>query len=106
MNDATVDVFGALCLVDLDFLLTSADLGENVALGFLLGPRVNAGGRIGQADLGAVLARRDPRRAHPARTAADDEEVVVVVGHRSDSVQRQASAFKPRRAKSKRLLGS
>lgn len=33
-------------------------------LGFLLGPRVNAGGRIGQADLGArLLASTDPREA-------------------------------------------
>ncbi|MEZ5714131.1 MAG: single-stranded-DNA-specific exonuclease RecJ [Paracoccaceae bacterium] len=33
-------------------------------LGFLLGPRINAGGRIGQADLGArLLAARDPREA-------------------------------------------
>ncbi|MDN5788655.1 single-stranded-DNA-specific exonuclease RecJ, partial [Pseudorhodobacter sp.] len=34
------------------------------ALGFLLGPRVNAGGRIGQADLGArLLACDDPAEA-------------------------------------------
>ena len=34
-------------------------------LGFLLGPRVNAGGRIGKADLGArLLATTDPREAH------------------------------------------
>ena len=34
------------------------------ALGFVLGPRVNAGGRIGQADLGArLLACDDPRAA-------------------------------------------
>ncbi len=34
------------------------------ALGFLLGPRVNAGGRIGQADLGArLLSTRDPAEA-------------------------------------------
>lgn len=34
------------------------------ALGFLLGPRINAGGRIGQADLGArLLATADPREA-------------------------------------------
>ncbi|MFT4152121.1 MAG: single-stranded-DNA-specific exonuclease RecJ [Paracoccaceae bacterium] len=34
------------------------------ALGFLLGPRVNAGGRIGRADLGArLLATDDPRQA-------------------------------------------
>ncbi|MEM9581328.1 MAG: single-stranded-DNA-specific exonuclease RecJ, partial [Pseudomonadota bacterium] len=33
-------------------------------LGFLLGPRVNAGGRIGTADLGArLLATRDPHEA-------------------------------------------
>lgn len=34
------------------------------ALGFLLGPRVNAGGRIGKADLGArLLATEDPAEA-------------------------------------------
>ena len=34
------------------------------SLGFLMGPRVNAGGRIGQADLGArLLATDDPREA-------------------------------------------
>ncbi|PRD37758.1 UNVERIFIED_CONTAM: recJ [Trichonephila clavipes] len=34
------------------------------SLGFLLGPRVNAGGRIGQADLGArILATDDPAEA-------------------------------------------
>ena len=34
------------------------------ALGFILGPRVNAGGRIGQADLGArLLATDDPHEA-------------------------------------------
>ncbi|MDP4033437.1 MAG: single-stranded-DNA-specific exonuclease RecJ [Pseudorhodobacter sp.] len=34
------------------------------ALGFLLGPRINAGGRIGQADLGArLLATDDPHEA-------------------------------------------
>ncbi len=40
-------------------------------LGFLLGPRVNAGGRIGEADLGArLLATADPRRGRGAgRTA-------------------------------------
>ncbi len=34
------------------------------SLGFVLGPRVNAGGRIGKADLGArLLASRDPHQA-------------------------------------------
>jgi single-stranded-DNA-specific exonuclease len=38
-------------------------------LGFLMGPRVNAGGRIGQADLGArLLATTDP---HEARALAE-----------------------------------
>ncbi|MPL84493.1 hypothetical protein SDC9_30458 [bioreactor metagenome] len=32
---------------------------------------------LGQRHLRAMLARCDPRRAHPARTAADHEEVVV-----------------------------
>ena len=36
------------------------------ALGFVLGPRVNAGGRIGQADLGARLLACD----NPAEAAA------------------------------------
>ncbi|VDS08000.1 Single-stranded-DNA-specific exonuclease RecJ [Paracoccus haematequi] len=39
-------------------------------LGFLLGPRINAGGRVGRADLGALcLACRDPREA--GRLAAE-----------------------------------
>src|SRR3979411_2212786 len=32
---------------------------EPVHLGFLLGPRINAGGRIGRADLGSLLLRTD-----------------------------------------------
>ncbi len=44
------------------------------SLGFVLGPRVNAGGRIGQADLGArLLATDDPREA--AAFAARLEEL-------------------------------
>jgi single-stranded-DNA-specific exonuclease len=42
-------------------------------LGFLLGPRVNAGGRIGKADLGArLLATPDPREAQAMATRLDD----------------------------------
>ncbi|WP_116599957.1 single-stranded-DNA-specific exonuclease RecJ [Primorskyibacter marinus] len=42
--------------------LTSAPSSHH--LGFVLGPRVNAGGRIGKADLGArLLACRDPQEA-------------------------------------------
>ncbi len=42
-------------------------------LGFLLGPRVNAGGRIGQADLGArLLATEDPREAENLARRLDE----------------------------------
>jgi single-stranded-DNA-specific exonuclease len=43
------------------------------ALGFVLGPRVNAGGRIGQADLGArLLATDDPREAAALAARLDE----------------------------------
>lgn len=46
------------------------DAPDAYALGFLLGPRVNAGGRVGRADLGArLLATDDPAEA--ARLATD-----------------------------------
>ena len=42
-------------------------------LGFLLGPRINAGGRIGQADLGAqLLSTRDPAFAHTIATELNE----------------------------------
>jgi single-stranded-DNA-specific exonuclease len=42
-------------------------------LGFLLGPRVNAGGRIGRADLGArLLACTDPREADGMAAKLDE----------------------------------
>lgn len=42
-------------------------------LGFLLGPRVNAGGRIGKADLGArLLACTDPREAESMAARLDE----------------------------------
>jgi single-stranded-DNA-specific exonuclease len=42
-------------------------------LGFLLGPRINAGGRIGAADLGArLLATDDPREARALAERLDD----------------------------------
>ncbi|MDO8884053.1 MAG: single-stranded-DNA-specific exonuclease RecJ [Pseudotabrizicola sp.] len=43
------------------------------ALGFVLGPRVNAGGRIGQADLGARLLASDDPRASAAMAARLDQ---------------------------------
>ena len=43
------------------------------ALGFVLGPRINAGGRIGQADLGArLLATDDPRQAATLAARLDE----------------------------------
>ena len=43
------------------------------ALGFLLGPRVNAGGRIGKADLGArLLATSDPNEAASIAARLDE----------------------------------
>ncbi|MGR3250336.1 MAG: single-stranded-DNA-specific exonuclease RecJ [Paracoccus sp. (in: a-proteobacteria)] len=42
-------------------------------LGFLLGPRINAGGRVGRADLGALcLSCRDPRQAADLARQLDD----------------------------------
>ena len=42
-------------------------------LGFLLGPRINAGGRIGRADLGArCLASRDPAEARKLAEELDE----------------------------------
>ncbi|OYU40473.1 MAG: single-stranded-DNA-specific exonuclease RecJ [Pseudorhodobacter sp. PARRP1] len=50
------------------------------ALGFLLGPRVNAGGRIGQADLGARLLSTDS----PTEAAALAERLDVLNTERRD----------------------
>jgi single-stranded-DNA-specific exonuclease len=52
---------GLLALAQVSGLTRAPD---TYALGFLLGPRVNAGGRIGAADLGArLLATTDPHEA-------------------------------------------
>lgn len=52
---------GLVALGDVSRLTRAPDTH---ALGFLFGPRVNAGGRIGQADLGArLLASADPQEA-------------------------------------------
>jgi single-stranded-DNA-specific exonuclease len=50
------------------------------SLGFLLGPRVNAGGRIGQADLGARLLATDD----PAEAAAIAERLDLLNTERRD----------------------
>jgi single-stranded-DNA-specific exonuclease len=60
-------VMGARGRVGLVALADQAKLDQAPAayhLGFVLGPRINAGGRIGQADLGArLLATADPHEA-------------------------------------------
>jgi single-stranded-DNA-specific exonuclease len=61
------------------------------ALGFLLGPRVNAGGRIGQADLGArLLATDDPVEA--ARLAAQLDQLNSDRREITESVRLEALA--------------
>ena len=57
---------GLVALCDVSRMDTAP---TSYSLGFVLGPRVNAGGRVGQADLGArLLACADP---HEARALAD-----------------------------------
>ena len=61
------------------------------ALGFVLGPRVNAGGRIGQADLGArLLATDDPREA--ATIAARLEQLNAERREITEKVREEAMA--------------
>ncbi len=65
------------------------------ALGFVLGPRVNAGGRIGQADLGArLLATADPREADALAARLDtlnEERRVIEAAVRTEALS-QAEA--------------
>uniref|UniRef100_A0A0N5A4J2 LigA n=1 Tax=Parastrongyloides trichosuri TaxID=131310 RepID=A0A0N5A4J2_PARTI len=62
-----------------------ADLGghDHELLGYAASNDAGAAHTIflGEGDLLAAQ-RRQPRRPHPARTGADDKEVVVVLGHR------------------------
>ncbi len=65
------------------------------ALGFVLGPRVNAGGRIGQADLGArLLATDDPREAAALAERLDqlNTERRAIEGQVRDAAMAQAEA--------------
>jgi single-stranded-DNA-specific exonuclease len=50
-------------------------------LGFAIGPRINAGGRVGEADLGARLL------------ATDDPDEAVVLARRLDSLNRERQAI-------------
>ncbi len=53
-------------------LIDVADIKESpdtYHIGFLLGPRINAGGRIGQSDLGAnLLTTQDPKKSYEIAT--------------------------------------
>lgn len=58
-------------------------------LGFLLGPRVNAGGRIGAADLGArLLATNDP---HEARAMAERLDMLNTERRQIENTVREAA---------------
>lgn len=60
---------GLKMLADLARLNTAPDSGS---LGFVLGPRINAGGRFGESDLGVgLLTTRDPQKALEYATALD-----------------------------------
>ncbi|NBV93053.1 MAG: single-stranded-DNA-specific exonuclease RecJ, partial [Proteobacteria bacterium] len=56
-------------------LIDVADIKESpntYHIGFLLGPRINAGGRIGQSDLGAnLLTSEDPKKSYEIATTLD-----------------------------------
>ncbi len=61
---------GLVALADVSRMDTAP---SSYHLGFLLGPRVNAGGRIGKADLGArLLATTDPREAQSMAERLDE----------------------------------
>ncbi len=60
---------GVRALVEASRLKSPLDCGH---LGFLLGPRINAGGRIGEATLGAtLLTTRDPAKASEIAATLD-----------------------------------
>ena len=61
---------GLVALADVSRMDTAP---SSYHLGFLLGPRVNAGGRIGKADLGArLLATTDPQEAQSMAARLDE----------------------------------
>ncbi|WP_273522037.1 single-stranded-DNA-specific exonuclease RecJ [Rhodosalinus sediminis] len=83
---------GLVALADVARLSRPPDSG---ALGFALGPRVNAGGRVGQADLGArLLATNDPAEAEAlaARLDALNEERRAIEAAVRDAALAQAEA--------------
>lgn len=78
-------------------LLNAADMSPAAAkvshAGFILGPRINAGGRIGRADLGArLLSTDDPDEA------ADLARQLDLLNHERREVERQVQDSAIRRA--------
>jgi single-stranded-DNA-specific exonuclease len=70
-------------------------LQQPIILGFVLGPRINAGGRIGQADLGArLLASATPSEAQALAQRLDtlNSERREVENHVRDAALAQAEA--------------
>ncbi|WP_149757752.1 single-stranded-DNA-specific exonuclease RecJ [Roseivivax sediminis] len=77
---------GLVALADVARLDTAP---SSYHLGYVLGPRVNAGGRIGQADLGArLLAETDP---HAARAMAERLEALNVERREVEAAVRAAA---------------
>jgi single-stranded-DNA-specific exonuclease len=82
-------------LVALADIARMAEAPNTHALGFVLGPRVNAGGRVGQADLGArLLATADMAEAQALAARLDalnDERRAIEAAVRAEA-QAQAEA--------------
>lgn len=84
--------------VGLKALMTVSNIQEKPSayhLGFLLGPRINAGGRIGKADLGAeLLSTEDANRAHTIATelnALNQERKALEAQMIEDAIQQVES---------------
>ena len=82
----------------------SQDKPDAYHLGYVLGPRVNAGGRVGQADLGVrLLATDDPAEAARHRpqcstaSTSDRQEIEAAVAAGGHRAGRRAAADDGRR---------
>ena len=87
---------GLKMLADIARLSAAPDSG---ALGYLLGPRINAGGRFGESDLGVgLLTTRDPQKALEYATSLDQ------LNTRRQQVERDTTEAAMRQAEDKHDL--
>ncbi len=87
---------GLKMLADIARLNAAPDSG---ALGYLLGPRINAGGRFGESDLGVgLLTTRDPQKALEYATSLDQ------LNTRRQQVERDTTEAAMRQAEDKHDL--